>query len=400
MKDNRIPSPVETHCLACGSTSTDPFHEMSSVPVQDVVRLHSRDEARAIVRGDIRLCYCRACGFIWNAAFQPELVNYSALCEESQGFSAVFRQFQDGIVRDLVERHHLFGKTILEIGCGKGDFLVALCRSGGNRGLGFDPAFVPERNPARAGEDVSFFPEVFSERHSGVQADFICCKMSLEHVGDPAGLLRVVRSTLLPGRKAAIWFQVPDAVRVLRECAFWDIYYEHCCYFSTGSLTRLFRRSGFAVTRVEKNYGGQYVVLEACAANGNGHRVLDGLEEPAELALLVEQFVATCRLKIAQWRETVLASRYGGRPVVLWGGGSKAVGFLSALALDESIACVVDINPHKHGTFVPGTGHEIVAPQRLRDICPGTVILMNPVYRAEVASELSSLGLKPEILTV
>ena len=36
--------------------------------------------------------------------------------------------------------------------------------------------------------------------------------------------------------------------RVLEEGAFWDIYYEHCSYFTLGSHARLFRRAGLDVT--------------------------------------------------------------------------------------------------------------------------------------------------------
>ena len=39
----------------------------------------------------------------------------------------------------------LRGKDIIEIGCGKGEFLLLLCEMGNNRGTGFDPGFVSER---------------------------------------------------------------------------------------------------------------------------------------------------------------------------------------------------------------------------------------------------------------
>ena len=42
-----------------------------------------------------------------------------------------------------------------------------------------------------------------------------------------------------------VFFELPDTERVLTEAAFWDIYYEHCSYFTPGSLARLFRRTGF-----------------------------------------------------------------------------------------------------------------------------------------------------------
>ncbi len=379
---------------------TVPFHDVANVPVQDVVRIGSREEAVGVIRGHVRLRFCHNCGLIWNSAFRPELMNYNAQCEETQAFSPVFHDFQEQMARDLVDRHDLHGKTILEIGCGKGDFLASLCRIGGNRGIGFDPAFVPERNPAGPGEDLSFIQEFYSERYCDYKADFICCKMSLEHIFDPVSLLGCVRRSIEPERNAVVFFQVPDVTRILRDCAFWDIYYEHCNYFGASSLERMFRKCGFVVTRTEKHYGAQYIALEAQATNGDGDRPHIEPDDTGELNGLVWKFTYTYKRALQQWRERVDAYDQAGRKVVLWGGGSKAVGFLSALAMDPAISCIVDINPHKHGTFLPGTGHEIVAPSHLRAVQPALVILMNPVYRREVSAELTSLGLSPELLAV
>ena len=44
-----------------------------------------------------------------------------------------------------------------------------------------------------------------------------------------------------------MFFELPDVMRELCEGAFWDLYYEHCTYFSCGSLARLFRATGFEV---------------------------------------------------------------------------------------------------------------------------------------------------------
>ena len=62
---------------------------------------------------------------------------------------------------------------------------------------------------------------------------------------------------------AVVFFQVPDMKRILQERAFWDVYYEHCSYFTAGSLDRLFTRAGFDVTEVWREYGGQALMIAA-----------------------------------------------------------------------------------------------------------------------------------------
>jgi hypothetical protein len=59
---------------------------------------------------------------------------------------------------------------------------------------------------------------------------------------------------------------------------------------------------------------------------------------------------------------------------------------------------VVDINPHKQGRHLAGTGQRIVPPKALRDDPPELVVLMNPLYRDEIAATLDALGLRPELV--
>ena len=79
------------------------------------------------------------------------------------------------------------------------------------------------------------------------------------------------------------------------------------------------------------------------------------------------------------------------------GSGSKAVSYLTTLGLGEEIAAVVDINPHKHGKFLAGSGHEIVGPEALVTLRPDVVLVMNAIYVAEIEANLRQLGLAPEI---
>ena len=70
--------------------------------------------------------------------------------------------------------------------------------------------------------------------------------------------------------------------------------------------------------------------------------------------------------------------------VAIWGAGSKGVAFLTTLGVRSEVAFAVDINPHKHGFFMPGTGHEVVGPERLREAPPDVVVVMNPIYVEEI----------------
>jgi hypothetical protein len=47
-----------------------------------------------------------------------------------------------------------------------------------------------------------------------------------------------------------------------------------------------------------------------------------------------------------------------------------------------------------------GTGHEIVVPEALVEREPDVVVVMNAIYRDEIAHTLDELGLHPKLVTV
>jgi len=210
-------APATVRCRACEAPGVEVFYEVSGVPANSVLLMPTREEALAYPRGDVRLGFCRRCGFVSNVAFDPLLTRYSGRYEETQGFSDTFNAFHRRLAEQLVGRHDLHGKRIVEIGCGKGEFLSLLCAAGGNEGVGFDPAYVEERRPADAAGRVRFVADFYSERYAGERADVVCCKMTLEHIHDAAEFVAMVRRTIGYAPATLVFFQVPDAARILAD---------------------------------------------------------------------------------------------------------------------------------------------------------------------------------------
>ena len=163
----------------------------------------------------------------------------------------------------MIDRYNLRDKEVIEIGCGKGEFLLLLCEMGNNSGTGFDPGFVA-RIDSPAAERINFVKDYYTEKYSSYQGDFVCCKMTLEHIHPTAKFIKTVRRAIGNRLDTTVFFQIPDATRIVRDCAFEDIYYEHCSYFTPGSLARLFRRCGFEVLDLATEYDDQYLTIEAC----------------------------------------------------------------------------------------------------------------------------------------
>ena len=171
-------------------------------------------------------------------------------------------------------------------------------------------------------------------------------------------------------------------------------------YFSPASLASLFRHAGFELIDLARDYDDQYLMVEARPGSGAGQALPGPEDDLRALSGVVQRFAAEYPQRLAWWKNYLREIKRGGRRAVLWGAGSKGVAFLTTLGVQDEIEYAVDINPHKHGTFMAGTGQEIVAPEFLRQYQPDVVIVMNPIYRQEVQRSLQAMELNAEMMTV
>ena len=385
---------IDVRCSSCGSAKAREFFVQTAMPVHVCQLWPSSDAARACPRGDIHLAYCEGCGFIANRAFRPALVAYAENYENSLHFSEFFQGYIREYAQDLIERYQLRDKLIVEIGCGDGEFLRLLCRLGGNRGVGFDPSHEPAENDADRDPRVTIIPEYYSPKRLDTPADLIVCRQVFEHLPNPREFLEDLRARVDGHRDTVLEFEVPNASYTLDTGSLWDVIYEHCSYFSRESLRNIFSLCGFEVLQVSTTYENQFLSVGARPGRKADAPVGEGLKAMAEE---VRRFGATCPRRVTAWRERLQTMKVRGRRVALWGAGARGVSFLNMVGVMEEVGEVVDINPRKHGAYLPGTGHRVSPPQALKDFGPDLVIIMNPLYKPEIGSSLRAMGLSPEV---
>jgi SAM-dependent methyltransferase len=385
-------------CPNCRSAGCcHPFYQVPAVPTNSCLLVEDRRRALDFPTGDILLVLCSGCGFVFNAAWDVKRTVYSDQYEETQGFSPTFNKFNHILAQELINNYEVRGKTVLEIGCGKGEFLSLLCKLGHNRGIGYDPSFVPARQQAEPG--VRFVREFFTENTNEIAPDLLCCKMTLEHIGHTHHFLQSVRN-VVNQEKSIVFFQVPDVYRILKEGAFWDIYYEHCSYFSAISLKQLFLGTGFAVERIWTGYDDQYLMIVARPTTDETVVPFGDEEDVGRIVRLCGSFAAAAAQSRAAWLSRLRNWTAAGQRSVLWGSGSKAVAFLTTLGIHDEIEYAVDINPYRVGKFLPVTGQRIVAPAFLRSYQPDNVVIMNPIYLREVERELARQRCESSVYTI
>ncbi len=387
-------------CPNCEGSGLATFYQVRDVPVHSVLLMPTREKAVAYPRGDLLLGFCPSCGFISNVLFDVDRNDYSTEYEETQGFSPVFNAFADSLAKRMVEDYGVRGQTVLEIGCGKAEFLMRMVDFGENQGIGVDPSIVPERIPAEYTDRIAIIPELYSKEHGDFAADFIVCRHTLEHIAPTAEFLRTLRGAIGDRMDTTVFFELPETLRVLEEGAFWDVYYEHCSYFTPGSLARLFRAGGFDIVELSLDYDDQYILLVAKPAAGPTEPAFALEDDLDALRTLVARFETAAPETIGRWRTKIVEATDAGKKVAIWGAGSKAVAFLTTLGVGERIEVLVDVNPYKQGRFMPGTGQEVSAPDFLAEYQPDLVIAMNPIYREEIQADLDRMGVQAELVAV
>ena len=75
--------------------------------------------------------------------------------------------------------------------------------------------------------------------------------------------------------------------------------------------------------------------------------------------------------------------------------------FLTTLDVRAGSDYAVDLNPRRSGTFIAGTGQQIMAPDFLAEYQPDVVVVMSPIYLPEITAQLQRINVRPQrLLTV
>ncbi|MEM9467294.1 MAG: class I SAM-dependent methyltransferase [Actinomycetota bacterium] len=383
-------------CPACGSISTEILLRLPGVPVHVGLLWRTPDEARACGRGDIDLALCETCGYVWNASFDPDRLDYAEDYDNALHHSPKFAAWEADLVAGLVERHDLQGRRIAEIGPGDGRFLAALCLAGGSSGIGFEPGHNPERqSPLVDDADVEIH-DAFADADSlrGADVDFVVSRHVLEHIPEPGILTEAIRGGV--GERGSTYLEVPNFDWALDRGAFEDLMYEHCGYYTTETLAHLLRRGGFTDVEAAATFDGLFTAAEAIYAGGSpGPDAID-----TDIVESIRKRIGMLADRIDSIDAELSSRRDACQTIAAWGGGARAVGLLNLVPSADAIGDVIDVNPRKQGTFVTGTGHAISGPERLEAEPPDAVLVVNPIYLDEIRDMLAERGLHPELLTV
>lgn len=311
---------------------------------------------------DLTVRQCAACGLV---QLDKGPVPYYKEVIRAAAVSPVLMDLKTRQFTEFIRKYSLRGKKIIEIGCGRGEFLGLLPPLGVEAfGLEYSEAAV--QDCVKAGLKARRgYPDAEMPPLAEGPFDAFLLLMFLEHIPDPNSALKALSANLKDGAVGLV--EVPNFGRMLRDKLFSEFIGDHLLYFS---------RETFLAT-----------------LNLNGFEVLDCAELREGYVLSAEvKKRGALDLSAFSWRQAEIAAglnaflgRFGAGKVAVWGAGHQALAVLALAELGGKVRYVVDSAPFKQGRYTPATHLPVVPPDALRTDPVEAVIVMAASYSDEVA---------------
>ncbi|WP_367359550.1 methyltransferase domain-containing protein [Syntrophus buswellii] len=311
---------------------------------------------------DLEVCQCMGCGLVQLSGepvpYYREVIRAAAVSEAIKKEKA--RQFAD-----FIGKHSLRGKKMIEIGCGRGEFLSLLSALEVQAyGLEFSETSVAEC--LKAGLHVARgYPGGCTGLLENGPFDAFLLLMFLEHMPDPNAALRTLYDNLTD--QAVGLVEVPNFDMVLKNGLFSEFIGDHLLYFTRETLQSTLQLNGFEWTGCEE-LRNDYVLSAVVKKR-----------PPLDITYFHRH-----QEKITAEVMTYLKP-FAAKRVAVWGAGHQALALIALTGIAGSIRYVVDSAPFKQGRYTPATHLPVVAPEALFEDPVDAVLVIAGSYSDEVA---------------
>ncbi|MBU4210236.1 methyltransferase domain-containing protein [Patescibacteria group bacterium] len=314
---------------------------------------------------EMKVYQCSGCGLV---QLSNEPVSYYKEVIRAVAFSPEMRNFRVKQFGDFVKKYSLKNKRVIEIGCGKGEYL-SIMKQCGVSVYGLEQSTESVSRCVKDGLKV-FQGFVKDSRYKIKNApyDAFFILSFLEHLPDPNSVLGGICDNLSDNAVGII--EVPNFDMILKQNLFSEFTRDHLFYFTKDTLVRLLGLNGFDVI--------------GCRVVWHEYIISAIVKKRARIS--VEHFYKKqekLKLEISRY-----ISRFKDNKVAIWGAGHQSLAVMAMLDLAGKIKYVVDSAPFKQGKYTPATHIPIVSPETLNLDPVAGLIVMAASYSDEVVSIL------------
>ena len=391
-------------CIACGH-ALSPLMTLDDMPAsaQNIPAASELAEDHPL---SLTLCQCPSCGLV---QFDTEPVDYYRdVIRAGGGTRTMTRLRHEEYARLLtaMQEHHIHGRRIVEVGCGRGEFLrmwqnlaedpegaAALARDQARDPLSGQPNAAPlhlvglEHKPSLV-EEANAVADKKYRVYEGFATGDVCYPEGpfdafvqfnfLEHQPDPCDMLRNIGRNLKPQALGLI--TVPSFEYILRYNGYYELLRDHIANYTEFTLQKLLQDCGFELLSMDlvNRDTIEAIVRKADPDELSELHYSGRLIDVSALRDSYDRLSASVNAHIDHLSE----SR---RTMAIWGASHQGFTLAATTKLGGRVEYIIDSAPFKQGRFSPASHIPIVAPDYAVAHPVDEILIVAPGYTDEIA---------------
>lgn len=375
-------------CIACGSC-LQPLMTLDNMPAsaQDIPDKSELSKDHPI---SLTLCQCGQCGLV---QFDTEPVHYYKDVIRAGGGSSTMRALRREEYQrllDTMKLKGLTGRNIIEVGCGRGEFLSffreykdELLKEQNNlmeeirlTGIEHKPELVALAR--QAGLEVYEGFAEGDETFPNAPFDAFVQFNFLEHQPHPKDMLHCIWENLKPGAIGLV--TVPSFEYILQYDGYYELLRDHIAYYTKDTLRRLFESAGFrTISERTVNRDTLEIIVEKLTEVPKEAEPYTG--GFTDVSALMENY-ETLRRDITKYLDQLDAA---GRTLAIWGASHQGFTLAATTGLGGRVRYIIDSAKFKQGRFAPASHIPIYAPEHFLDEPVDEILIVAPGYTDEIA---------------
>jgi len=311
---------------------------------------------------NLEICQCSGCGLV---QLSNEPVPYYKEVIRAVAFSEEMKSFRKKQFKSFVQKFSLKNKKVIEIGCGRGEYLSLIKQSGVDAyGLEYSGSSVKQCVKDRLKVSKGFIKNSNNKLNNAPFDAFFILNF-LEHLPDPNTILRGIHNNLTD--KAVGLIEVPNFDMILQNNLFSEFTSDHLFYFTQETLNRTLELNGFEIIDCKKVW--HDYIISALVRKREKMDISHFYKYQAKFKKEIEEYIG----------------RFKDKKVAIWSAGHQALAIISLINLAGKIKYVIDSAVFKQGKYTPATHIPIVSPEAFKSDPVDAIIVMAASYSDEVA---------------
>jgi len=206
--------------------------------------------------------------------------------------------------------------------------------------------------------------------------DLVCCFSYLEHLPDPARMLKSIDSFLPPGGCAFI--EVPNSDYIREKGLLFEAIPDHLHYFTAKSLLSIASATQLNLHSFESTWS---------------NYIISVVFKKLENATTVSSRMLTRHKSLTGQINSLLSNLSPDSKVAVWGAGHQSLFTLASTSLAFCVDYIIDSSVAKQGQYIPGINRKISSPSIIEEQSISVLIIICAGYNDEIISILQNTRL-------